>query len=60
MLAGQAGEWGYADGPGTEARFGRQGESSIGDLGLAAVPDGSVIVADLANGAVRRVARMAQ
>ena len=55
-LAGQAGEWGYADGPGTEARFGRQGESSIGDLGLAAAPDGSVIVADLANGAVRRVA----
>ena len=55
-LAGQAGEWGYADGPGTEARFGQQGESSIRDLGLAAAPDGSVIVADRAHGAVRRVA----
>ena len=55
-LAGQAGEWGYADGPGTEARFGQHGESSIDGVGLAAAPDGSVIVADLANGAVRRVA----
>ena len=55
-LAGQAGEWGYVDGPGTEARFGQQWASIIRDLGLAAAPDGSVIVADRAHGAVRRVA----
>ncbi len=55
-LAGRAGEWGYADGPGTEARFGQQWASIIRDLGLAAAPDGSVIVADRAHGAVRRVA----
>jgi len=55
-LAGAVGVWGYADGVGSEARFGRQGESSIGDLWLDVAPDGSVIVADTANGAVRRVA----
>ncbi len=55
-LAGYAGDWGFADGRGTEARFGRQYERSFGDLKVDVAPDGSVIVADPANTAVRRVA----
>lgn len=55
-LAGHAGEWGYADGWWTLARFGRTWQGSLGDLGLDVAPDGSVIVADMANGAIRRIA----
>ncbi len=56
VLAGRPGDWGYQDGRGTAVRFGRTLERSIGDLDLDVAPDGSVIVADRANDAVRRVA----
>ena len=54
-LAGQAGRWGYADGAGAEARFGR--EDRIGYIRLDVDADGSIIVADYHSNAVRRVAR---
>ena len=51
-LAGQAGIHGNRDGIGNEARFGWRSESSIG---LAVDHDGSVVVADFRNEAIRRV-----
>ena len=54
-LAGQAGRWGYADGAGAEARFGS--EERIGSIQLDVDSDGSIVVADYYNNAVRRVAR---
>ncbi|MDE2933425.1 MAG: hypothetical protein OXS47_06090 [Chloroflexota bacterium] len=53
-LAGSPGSWGYLDGSGTRARFG--GYSGSGNLGLAVARDGSVVVADYWNHAIRRVA----
>ena len=54
-LAGRAGVRGYADGPGAQARFGRFADV-IGGLGVAFDRDGSVIVADRQNRAIRRIA----
>ncbi len=54
-LAGQAGGWGYADGAGAGARFGR--DERIGSIELDLDSDGSIVVADFHNNAVRRVAR---
>ena len=51
-LAGRAGVHGYANGRGDEARFGRWAETS---MGLAVDRDGSVVVADFRNHAIRRV-----
>lgn len=52
-LAGQPGVSGYADGPASEAQF-RRHYSSVG-LGLAVDLDGSVVVADRYNYAIRRI-----
>lgn len=48
ILAGVPGQAGFADGKGSEARFSSPG-------GCAALPDGSVLVADYSNHRVRRV-----
>jgi sugar lactone lactonase YvrE len=48
-LAGHAGQFGIADGPATRARFNEP-------LGVAAAPDGSVVVADRYNSSIRRIA----
>jgi len=53
-LAGQQGVRGYRDGPGSEALFGRYHED-LG-LGLEWARDGSVVVADRQNRALRRIA----
>lgn len=53
-LAGQQGASGYADGPGSEAQFSRY-FSSVG-LGLDIDRDGSLVVADRYNQAIRRIA----
>ena len=52
-LAGRPGERGYVDGPAGEALFARYSEDL--DLGLAVDRDGSVVVADSSNGAIRRI-----
>ena len=52
-LAGRPGVIGYADGPGEGALFGRFAES-LG-LGLEIDRDGSVVVADSNNAAIRRI-----
>ena len=52
-LAGRPGERGYVDGQRSEALFGRDSEDL--DLGLAVDRDGSVVVADSSNGAIRRI-----
>ena len=49
-LAGHPGSWGYADGRGAGVRFGRGGLS-----GLVVDHDGSVILADPYNDAIRRI-----
>lgn len=54
-LAGRPGSWGFADGAGAEARFGRA--ERIGSLQLDVDSDGSIVVADFHGNAVRRVAR---
>ena len=54
-LAGQAGTWGYADGAGAAARFGRA--ERIGSVRLDVDSDGSIVVADFHQNAIRRVAR---
>ncbi|MYI83114.1 MAG: hypothetical protein F4056_07435 [Chloroflexi bacterium] len=51
-LAGLAGVNGYRDGVGAQARFGWRAEASIG---MTVDHDGSVIVADFRNHAIRRV-----
>ncbi len=51
-LAGAPRIHGYVDGPSETARFGRFGESS---MGLEVDRDGSVVVADFRNRAIRRV-----
>lgn len=51
-LAGRAGVNGYRDGVGDEARFGWRAEASIG---MTVDHDGSAIVADFRNHAIRRV-----
>lgn len=48
-VAGQGGSPGWADGAGAAARF-------ASPFGLAAAPDGAVVVADAENHAIRRVA----
>ena len=53
-LAGRAMDWGSADGAGKDARFG--GRSAPWAMGLEVDADGSVIVADYFNSAIRRVA----
>ena len=53
-LAGKPGFWGFNDGSGERARFG--GWSRNGALGLTVDRDGSVVVADARNHAIRRVA----
>jgi len=58
-LAGVAGAQGFSDGQGDAARFGAHAIFSQHHpwaLGLAAAPDGSVVVADYYNDAIRRVA----
>ncbi len=57
-LAGVAGALGFSDGQGDSARFGAYAIFSQHHpwaLGLAAAPDGSVVVADFYNDAIRRV-----
>lgn len=54
-LAGTAGEQGYADGVGRDARF--DGSPGRLRMGLDVDADGSVIVADSLNDAIRRIAR---
>ena len=54
-LAGRAMQWGYADGVGADARF--RSSSEPWDMGLDVDADGSVIVADYSNSAIRRIAR---
>ncbi|MCY3646860.1 MAG: hypothetical protein OXH07_07800 [Chloroflexi bacterium] len=49
-LAGHPGSWGYADGRGAGVRFGRGGPT-----GLVVDHDGSVVVADPWNHAIRRI-----
>ena len=51
-LAGRAGDHGYRDGGGDEAGFGWRPEAS---MGMAVDRDGSVVVADFRNGAIRRI-----
>ncbi len=51
-LAGLAGDHGYRDGRGDEARFGWISEAN---MGVTADHDGSVIVADVRNHAIRRI-----
>ena len=53
-LAGTPGLWGFRDGSGEHARFG--GWPRNGALGLTVDRDGSVVVADRWNHAIRRVA----
>ena len=53
-LAGTPGIWGFRDGSGEHARFG--GWSRNRALGLTVDRDGSVVVADARNHAIRRVA----
>ena len=53
-LAGWPGIWGYRDGRGDGARLGRADDRAA--LGLTVAGDGSVIVADRWNHAIRRVA----
>ena len=53
-LAGTPGIWGFRDGSGESARFG--GWTRHGALGLTVDQDGSVVVADRWNHAIRRVA----
>ena len=58
-LAGWPGVEGYVDGQGDEARFGAFGyllQHQPWALGLAADRDGSVVVADYYNNAIRRIA----
>ena len=58
-LAGRAGSLGFSDGRGDEARFGAYAifsQHHPGALGLAAAPDGGVVVADYYNDAIRRIA----
>ena len=58
-LAGSAGSLGFSDGLGDAARFGAFAFFSQHHpwaLGLAAAPDGSVVVADYYNDAIRRIA----
>ena len=54
-LAGRAMQRGYADGVGADARF--RSSSEPWDMGLDVDADGSVIVADYSNSAIRRIAR---
>ena len=54
-LAGRAMQWGDADGVGADARF--RSSSEPWDMGLDIDADGSVIVADYSNSAIRRIAR---
>ena len=51
-LAGLAGDHGYRDGRGDDARFGWRAEA---EMGIAVAHDGSVIVADFRNHAIRRI-----
>ncbi len=51
-LAGLAGDHGYRDGRGDDARFGWRAET---ELGMTVDHDGSVIVADFRNHAIRRI-----
>ena len=51
-LAGLAGDHGYRDGRGDEARFGWRAEA---ELGMTVDRDSSVIVADFRNHAIRRI-----
>ena len=51
-LAGLAGDHGYRDGRGDEARFGWRAEA---EMGMTVDHDGSVIVADFRNHAIRRI-----
>ena len=51
-LAGLAGDHGYRDGRGDEARFGWRAETA---MGMTVDHDGSVIVADFRNHAIRRI-----
>ena len=58
-LAGRAGSLGFSDGRGDEARFGAfpgLSQHHPWALGLAADRDGSVVVADYYNDAIRRIA----
>jgi hypothetical protein len=48
IVAGAAGESGYADGEGSAARF-------AGPVGLKIAPDGSLIVADTSNHVIRKI-----
>jgi sugar lactone lactonase YvrE len=52
-LAGENGEWGAVNGSGSQARF-------QGPVGLAVAADGSLVVSDALNHALRRVTRAGQ
>ncbi len=54
-VAGRAMQWGYVDGGRIDARFGTHRQ--VGLMGLAVDLDGSVVVVNYYNPAVRRVAR---
>ena len=53
-LAGSAMQWGYVDGSRTDARFGTHSQPGL--MGLDVDSDGSVIVANYYNPAIRRIA----